>query len=317
MSRLCCLLFRVRYNSKKIYIIIRFNWFLLSPRSEPPQTSRLIQHGQLVWLATVEIAKLVAVFVSSPKHIYEELFERRHYERNAVQTVSLSGRKLVAWSRPIHRDTTIEVHFMAMSVALQTLLEQYSRNTPLPDRCAVCVRSVGSEQVLGRNNKSTSPTASGGGNAGGGGAGYVCMNLPMRVPTASHGRRDAIRKSFEHVRRRQIGLYAVQAYVDHLTAIVPALSLQVLFNYLSKKFAITITAIDDKTLATPIASPSTMWGHRIVDVIVFRQPQSNIGVSLTLQQFGDHTCLSVMSDAQFSPHHTKIVDAWANYFRNL
>lgn len=49
----------------------------------------------------------------------------------------------------------------------------------------------------------------------------------------------------------------------------------------------------------------------LINIILFA------GVSLTLQDFGNHVRLSVMSDAQLSPHHTKITDSWANYFHNL
>lgn len=121
-----------------------------------------MKHIQLLVNAGKELLHVAGIVVTAPKFVIEEMFERRHYEMNAVQNVSLNGRKVVAWSRPIHTDalrracsqhgnnaTEMEIHFVAMSSALQTLLEQY-KNAMVPDRCAVCARAVCSEYQLGK-----------------------------------------------------------------------------------------------------------------------------------------------------------------------
>lgn len=117
---------------------------------------------QLIVNAGKELLHVAGIIVTAPKYAIEELFERRHYEMNAVQNVSLNGRKVVAWSKPIRMDalkracsqhgnnaTETEIHFVAMSSALQTLLEQY-KSAMVPQRCAVCARAVGQEYQLGK-----------------------------------------------------------------------------------------------------------------------------------------------------------------------
>lgn len=121
-----------------------------------------MKHIQLLVNAGKELLHVAGIVVTAPKFGIEEMFERRHYEMNAVQNVSLNGRKVVAWSRPIRTDalrracsqhgnnaTETEIHFVAMSSALQILLEQY-KNAVVPERCAVCARAVGQEYQLGK-----------------------------------------------------------------------------------------------------------------------------------------------------------------------
>lgn len=106
-------------------------------------------------------------------------------------------------------------------------------------------------------------------------AGYVCMNLPMKM--SPDKQILSIRKSMEQAREKQVGIYALHGRSDLLTGWVPAVFVQILFNYLSKKFAITITQVVEPVGSGNSLLCGTVWGHRIMDVIFFTTPQSNIG----------------------------------------
>lgn len=245
----------------------------------------LIKHIQLLVNGGKELLHVAGIVVTAPKFAIEEMFQRRHYEMNAVQNVSLNGRKVVSWSRPIRTDTLsracqqhgndaseTELHFVAMSSALQTLLEQY-QNALVPDRCAVCARAVGQEYLLGKK-------------LDGGIAGYVCMNLPMKM--SPDKQILSIRRSMEQAREKQVGLYALHGRSDLLSGWLPAVSVQILFNYLSKKFAITITQVEQADIGSSLLA-GTVWGHRIIDVIFFTTPQSNIGKCLWLLMISSYS----------------------------
>lgn len=100
------------------------------------------------------------------------------------------------------------------------------------------------------------------------------MNLPMKM--SPDKQILSIRKSMKQAREKQVGLYALHGRSDLLTGWLPAILLQVLFNYLSKKFAITITQVEHAGIGGSLLG-GTVWGHRIMDVIFFTTPQSNIG----------------------------------------
>lgn len=91
-----------------------------------------------------------------------------------------------------------------------------------------------------------------------------------------------IRKNFDDVERNQIPLfllYVAQRRYDILTKILPQCWIQLLFNYLSKKFTVSITKLADSN-RPEIAT--MLWNDKIIDTVYFTPPQSNIS---TLQQF--------------------------------
>lgn len=108
-----------------------------------------------------DLASIGQLMMAAPRHLYEELFERRRYERSAIQGVSICGRKLITWSKKIDREllkracvrhknaTETEVCFAAVSSAVQSLLERYG-DIGVPERCAVAARYVRPEYLLGK-----------------------------------------------------------------------------------------------------------------------------------------------------------------------
>lgn len=133
----------------------------------------------------------------------------------------------------------------------------------------------------------------------------------MEVPCKNQIRK--LRYTFRSAREKQISLfllYMVQHRLMLLTKIVPVLWIQLLSNYLTKKFPILITQIEETGHNQIVL---TLWGHNILDALYFVPPQSNIGITLTLQHYDDYIRLSLMTDAQLNPLHSQITQSWASY----
>lgn len=119
--------------------------------------------------------------------------------------------------------------------------------------------------------------------------GYVLVNLPMEP----HSRKqiEKIRKSFTEVRRNQFPLfllYVAQRRYDFLTKILPQCWIQLLFNYLSKNFTVSITKLANSGPSSDRPEIGTMvWQDNILDVIYFTPPQSNISMIHTYIKFSE------------------------------
>lgn len=72
-------------------------------------------------------------------------------------------------------------------------------------------------------------------------------------------------------------LYFAQRRYDFLTKILPQCWIRLLFNYLSKRFTVSITKLADSCPLTNRPEFGTMlWSDKIVDIIYFTPTQSNI-----------------------------------------
>lgn len=121
-----------------------------------------LEYTRLIINTVNELLSIVQLIVTAPKLIYEELFERSDIKRNAIQSVSVCGRKAVSWTKPISvaqlvkfskrqsSGTTItECKFDGTSHAIHALLEQY-KDVLVPSQCKVYARSVPYDYLLGK-----------------------------------------------------------------------------------------------------------------------------------------------------------------------
>lgn len=112
--------------------------------------------------------------------------------------------------------------------------------------------------------------------------GYILVNLPLEP----HSNRQIakIRKSFNEVRQSQFAfflLYVAQRRYDFLTKILPQCLIRLLFNFLSKRFTVSITKLADGCTRTNHPEFGAMlWEDKILDIIYFTPPQSNISKNL-------------------------------------
>lgn len=101
------------------------------------------------------------------------------------------------------------------------------------------------------------------------------MKLPMQMPCNSQIKK--LRYAFRTARQKQASLfllYMTQRNFLLLTKMLPVVWIQLLSNYLTKKFPVLITQIEE-TSHNPIVV--TLWGHKIIDSLYFMPTQSNIG----------------------------------------
>lgn len=112
----------------------------------------------MLYNATIEFIEILMQIFTAPRYIYEELFETNQWEQNALQNVSLCGRKIVAWSEKIlvadvkkigqkKKLSETELYFSSTSAALNVFLEDLKGY--MPRHLGVCAQYVGNEYLLG------------------------------------------------------------------------------------------------------------------------------------------------------------------------
>lgn len=305
-----CILLPIMWY-KEFVALLRF---MMDPQQ--PTSSYSIKYGKLAYNAVGEILGLLHLILIAPRKIYEEIFESKAKDSYSLQSLSLCGRKVVSWSDKINVNdiakitkvqklTSNEVLFSASASALYTFLEEF--RTTVPENMDTCARYVERDYFLENTDFSDDVT------------GYILVNIPLEPH--SNNQIEKIRKSFNEVRENQFSLfllYVAQRRYDILTKILPEFCIQLLFNYLSKKFTVSITKLangNPRSIHNEVEE--MLWKDKILDIIYFTPPQSNISVSLTIQQFGQHIRLAVMTDAIIRPFHNKISQTWSQYIHDM
>lgn len=109
--------------------------------------SILIRMGWTLVRCLVELADVISVTVTGPLCLLEMLFDRDRFDRNAVQRVSVQGRKAVAWSNTV--DETIAPNGVrswdSFGASLNYLLEKLmskDAEVVVPVQCAVAIRTT-------------------------------------------------------------------------------------------------------------------------------------------------------------------------------
>lgn len=139
-----------------------FKCFLLNNNrnlfSEQADQGYLIEYVPLLYNASIELAEILIQIFTAPRYIYEELFQANQWQPNALQNVSLCGRKMVAWSEKIaiadvkkignkkKLDET-ELYFSSASAALNVFLDELKGDKS--HYLGVCAQYMGNEYLLG------------------------------------------------------------------------------------------------------------------------------------------------------------------------
>ncbi|XP_069358163.1 uncharacterized protein [Maniola hyperantus] len=269
----------------------------------------------LLWVkATVEALLGLIEIYRAPANFWTVTISADDGKRHLLQTVSLCGRKVTSWSRPVSRAgveraaralgvSTTDLALFAATEALRAFFEQAQSDTP--DSILITARAA-SERFLYTfaegNGKDYKKSQTGG---------MVCLSLPVG---ATPRRIAAV---VDEACKRQ-GLlaagWAAQARSGALTRSVPSPLARLTMNVLSRKFAVSYAEINapvDKRERT------TMWNKTIDYVIYWRPPQANISMSLTVIQYADTVRLAVMADARLAPVHTVPTARWSVAIDNL
>lgn len=237
-------------------------------------TGFLFAYIPLLYNALVETLRFAVIFVQAPRYIYEELIESGRSNEHVLQKISMCGRKVLSWSEKIsasavrracikHNVSQTELYMSAASAALLELLNEFDTIPPKEIRVLATYRVH--DYLRTKLNITDNDT------------GHLCLKLPMEK--VSRRQLQSIRRNFEVARANQIGLYFL--YLLHkrfniLTKFLPAMWTVIIFNYLSRRFTVSITELarcNDRQLQ--LRTSVACWGHVIRDALYFSPPQSN------------------------------------------
>ncbi|XP_063824081.1 uncharacterized protein LOC135073812 [Ostrinia nubilalis] len=281
-------------------------------------TGQVKQFNTLTW-QYAEIAQLCARAVSeawrglvetyrAPSKLWEDTVRADDGKRHLLQTVSLCGRKVIAWSRPVPRAgieraaralgvSSTDIALYAATDGLRAYFEQAQQDKP---EVVLTTARAASEDFLFAfaegNGKSYKKSQTGG---------MICLSLPIGATPRR------IASVVEQACNRQTalaGAWAAQARCGALTRAVPSPFARLTLNMLSRRYAVSYAEIN-----TPVhaSQRTTLWGQTVDAVVYWRPPQANISMSLTVIQYADTVRLAVMTDARLSPSHTVPAHRWA------
>lgn len=228
----------------------------------------------LCYNAFKEWLQIVGVFVQLPRFIYEELIEIHRSDEHILQNISLCGRKVLSWSKKIsandvrrachkHGVSATELYASATSATINELLHEYE-SVAVPKQIRVFATLHHHDYVQGRLNNEDYES------------GHLCLILPMEKVTRKQLKQ--IRQNFRTARENQVGIYflfLLHKRFNVLTKFLPAMWTVIIFNYLSRRFSITVTEISRNRNSLQNRANITCWGHNVLDVLFFSPPQSN------------------------------------------
>lgn len=276
----------------------------------------LYNYLPLFYRSVCELGYCFQQFYKAPRNIIEELCS----STSAVQTVTLCGRKAVAWSEPIPtayvkhiaqktNSSETEVYFAACSTALSRYLTQ--TNEKIPKEIAITARNISSNYMF-HTGTNVKPYDSFGG--------VICMNLPI-INSEKEGsivdNLNVIKKNLSKSLDKQslTYLYSIlQTKYGFLSKVFPATAIGIFLKYLSLKYSVSFTEV---TSRYPNVTQRTVWGQEVMSVIYWRPPQANISISLCLNEYADHVIMGVMCDQQLVPNHSTLARNFSQHLGDI
>ncbi|XP_075231998.1 uncharacterized protein LOC142330542 isoform X2 [Lycorma delicatula] len=268
-----------------------------------------------------EICYLGKIIYTAPRVLLEEIcFPENPGNSHHLQTVSLCGRKVVCWSNPIPlhiikkiRDVTnsasCEIILSATAKALQAYFTKV--HMPIPESVITIARFIPQEGLLKQSSSSSFHS----------GGGLLCLPLPTNSPINDPVKcLQGLQCSLYQARSHQAALYLASVYqLDYglLPKVLPTVCARLLLNMLSRRYAVTLTQVDNSSSFAEQQTRRLLWGQEVENIMYWRPPQANISMSLTLMSYGDSVRLGVMTDAQLSNHHNGIANDFCNYINEL
>lgn len=226
-----------------------------------------------------EICYLCKIVYTGPRVLMEEIFfPENPGNSHHLQTVSLCGRKVVSWSNPVSLDlikkirdithsASCEIILSATAVALQAYFIRVKK--PIPDSVITIARFIPQESLL---IQSSSSAHSGGG--------LLCLPLPTKTPINDPVVcLQALQCSLHQARSHQAALYLASTYqMDYglLPKVLPTVFARVLLNMLSRRYAVTLTQVDNSSSIIEKQTRRLLWGQEVENIMYWRPPQANI-----------------------------------------
>lgn len=263
------------FESFFIKCCLSFRYPLLGYAGYPNTiTGFLFAYIPLLYKAVKECLHIVFTFIQAPRFIYEELIQYNQTDDHTLQNISLCGRKVLSWSSKIDVDdvrkacikykvSSSELYMSAVSATLMELLNDFGSEPGLRE-----VRALASHRIfdflLGKLGDIDNVT------------GQLCLKLPME--RISPHQIKKIEMNFREARDNQVAIYflsVLQNRFNVLMNFLPSLWTCVIYNYLSKRFTVSITEISKNTRLFQRTTNILCWGHPVVGALYFSPPHSN------------------------------------------
>lgn len=244
-------------------------------------TERSFSYLSLVLAAFKEAFCLCAITYTAPRMLVQELVTSHRGTMHHLQTVSLCGRKVVAWSHPIPLDTIRKISssvgasptavlISSVSGALREYFRQFC--LPVPESVLTTARYFPLEGLTRPSRGAEeSPRALSG-------KGLLCLALPTS-PVYDDPKESVkeVQRILSEARNRQPALYRATVWQldgGRITKILPSLAVRLVLNHLSRRYAVALTQVEP---ATSNESRSRLiWGQEVEGALYWRPPQSNI-----------------------------------------
>lgn len=270
----------------------------------------------LIYNSLKEILDMFKIIFLAPRTIIQDIL----FQEESLQTITLCGRKAVAWSDPVRMEvikniarklgvSETEVMLSACSMCVSKYFSQI--NDTIPSELPITMRNINSQYLFatGPNIRPQDSVS-----------GIICLNLPIVDPESDKTQLQNIKeleiKFRTSIERQGLShlLTLLQTKFGILTNFLPSTLLSVYLKFLSRKYAITVTEVTNKY---PNVTQRTLWGQEVVSAIYWRPPQANTSISLCLNEYADHIKVGVMCDAQLVPHHPVLVRGFPEFVRDL
>lgn len=234
----------------------------------------LFAYIPLCYNALKELIQFIDIFIHAPRFIYEELIQIHRSDEYVLQNISLCGRKVLSWSNKIsvsdvrratikHGISPTELYMSATSATIMELLNEF-QSASVPKQIRVFATHHNHDYLQGQLNNDDNDS------------GHLCLILPM--DKVSRKQIKHIRQNFRTARENQVGIYILfllHKRFNLLTKFLPAMWTVIIFNYLSRRFSITVTEITKNCNSFHQKANITCWGHTVLDALYFSPPQSN------------------------------------------
>lgn len=212
----------------------------------------------------------------TPVTVVRELFKNRQ----AIETITLCGRKVVAWSSPLKIDkikeiadrskvTQTEIIFSVISASFSRYFSQpHYEHYAIPQELPILSRNIDSNYLYLTGNRIKWENSING---------MLCINLPISSSKESELIENliVIKNNFQIARDEQTFTYLLsimQTKYGIFSKLLPATFISVVLKYLSKIYAVSFTEI---TTRQPKVKHTTIWGQEVQNVIYWRPPQAN------------------------------------------
>ncbi|KAJ8957429.1 hypothetical protein NQ318_004909 [Aromia moschata] len=276
----------------------------------------LYTYVPLIYKSIAEVFYIFSILFHAPKTVIQDIL----LQKQSLQTITLCGRKSVAWSDPVRIEhiknvakqtgvSETEVMLSAVSMCLSRYFVQTKHF--IPEDLPITMRHISSNYIFatGPNVKPEDSMS-----------GILCLNMSIPDPEEDTSYLEnllEIKTKFKTSLEKQ-GLSRLltmlQTKFGIMTKFLPSTVLSIYLKYLSTKYAVTVTEV---TSRYPNVTQKTLWGQEVNSVIYWRPPQANTCISLCLNEYADHVKLGVMCDAQLVPHHPHLVNGFPEHIQEL